>query len=195
MMVFNMKRLIVILCLIFFAVSGYSQVKFEKEERILREEAPADAISFVDSMNLNNKVKWFRETGYSTISFEAKTKHKGKRISVEFSENGTFEDIEIEISTDEIPRKTYNNVSDYLLASHEKYKIDKVQIQYTGEPNIVLSYFLTEEASNDLLINYEIVINTKADGAFARFEYLFDKDGGFIQKSRIKLSMTDNIEF
>ncbi|PLW99037.1 MAG: hypothetical protein C0593_04185 [Marinilabiliales bacterium] len=195
MMVFHMKRLIVILCLIFFAVSGYSQVKFEKEERIKRAEAPADAISFVDSMNLNNKVKWYRETGYSTISFEAKTKHKGKRISVEFSENGTFEDIEIEIRTDEISCNAFSKVSDYLLASHEKYKIDKIQIQYSGEPNTVLNYFLTNEVAGDLVINYEVVINTKEDGAFARFEYLFDKDGEFIQKRRIKLSMTDNIEF
>jgi len=140
-------------------------------------------------------VKWYRETGYSTISFEAKTKHKGKRISVEFSENGTFEDIEIEIRTDEIPRNAFSKVSDYLLASHEKYKIDKIQIQYSGEPNIVLNYFLTIEVAGDLVINYEVVINTKAEGAFARFEYLFDKDGEFIQKRRIKLSMTDNIEF
>jgi len=190
-----MNRFIIILCLIFFAVSGYSQVKFEKEERIKRAEAPAKAIRFVDSMKLNNRVKWFRETGYSSISFEAKTKHKGKRVSVEFSENGTFEDIEIEISTDEIPGSTFAKISDHLLASHEKYKVDKVQIQYSGEPIIVLNYYLTNVVAGDLIINYEIVINTKVDGAFARFEYLFDKEGGFIQKSRIKLSMTDNIEF
>lgn len=190
-----MNRLILILCLLIITVSGYSQIKYEKEERINRDEAPASATCFVDSMNITSRIKWFKEIGYDKISFEAKTKFKGKRLSIEFSEDGIFEDIEVEIRKEDIPQLVSNKISKYLLSLNTKYKIDKIQIQYSGDSNLILNYVRTEVASNKLIINYEIVIATKVDGVFVRFEYLFDKNGNFIQKSRIKLNMTDNIEF
>lgn len=192
---FKVNRLIAILCLIFFTASGYSQIKFEKEERIKKYEVPPGAVLFVESMKLPGRIKWFRETGYDKISFEGKTKNKGRRFSIEFSEDGTFEDIEVEIQKEEILPIAFTKISEYLQSSHAKYKIDKVQIQYSGDTNLILNYLLTEMANDGLIVNYEIVITTKVDGTFARFEYLFDKNGDFIRKSKIKLSMSDNIEF
>ena len=190
-----MNRLTPIICLIFISVSGYSQIKFEKEERIKQDDAPTNAVSFVDAMHLSGKIKWFKEIGYNKISYEAKTKHKGKRLSIEFSKDGTFEDVEIEIKTTTIEETTFNAISDYLLGAHAKFKVNKVQIQYSGDTNHILNYFLSEEDTKVLIINYEMVITTKTNGAFAQYEYLFNKNGVLIQKSRITSRMTDNLEF
>ena len=190
-----MNRLVPFICLLFISVSGYSQIKFEKEEHIKQSNAPEKAVGFVDSMNLSGRIKWYKEIGYNKISYEAKTKHKDKRLSIEFSSNGTFEDVEVEIKTADIEPASFDKISDYLLKAHSKFKINKVQIQYSGDTNHILDFFLREESAKDLIINYEIVMTTKSDGSFAMFEYLFDKNGGFIQKSRIESHMTDNLEF
>ncbi len=190
-----MNRLIPIVCLIFLSVAGYSQIKFEKEERIKQDDAPVNAVSYVDAMELSGRIKWFKEFGYNKISYEAKTKHKGKRLSIEFSEDGTFEDAEIEIKTADIDKATFSTISDYLLRAHAKFKINKVQRQYSGDTDHIMNYFLREADTKVLIINYEIVITTKTNGAFAMYEYLFDKNGVFIQKSRVTSRMTDNLEF
>jgi len=190
-----MNRLIPILCLIFLSTSGYSQIKFEKEERIKKNEAPTNAILFVDSMKLQSRIKWFKEIGYNKISFEVKTKINGKKYSIEFSEDGTFEDVEVEIRKEDIPQVAFNKITDYLLKTHTKYDIDKVQIQYSGDTSLISDFIATEVDKNGLIINYEIVIITKVDGTFYSYEYLFDKNGEFIRKSKIQLRMTNNIEF
>ena len=190
-----MNRVTLIICLIFISVAGYSQIKFEKEERIKPDDAPVNAVRFVDAMQLSGKIKWFKEIGFNKISYEAKTKHKGKRFSIEFSKEGTFEDVEVEIKTAAIEEATFKAISDYLVGAHAKFKINKVQRQYSGDTNYIMNNFLREADSKVLIINYEIVITTKTDGAFAKYEYLFDKNGVFIQKSRVTSHMTDNLEF
>lgn len=191
----KMNKLVPILCFVFFSASGFSQIKFEKEERIKKNEVPTSAILFVDSIKMPNRIKWFKEIGYNKISFEAKTKNKGKKYSIEFSEDGTFEDVEVEIRKEGIPQITFNKITDYFLRTHTRYKIDKVQIQYLGNTNHISNFIATEDVTNGGIINYEIVIIAKVDGAFDRYEYLFDKNGKCIRKSKIKLRMTDNIEF
>ena len=194
-MLFKMNRLILILCLVFLSVAGYSQVKIEKEERIKKSEVPKNAILFVDSMRLPSRIKWFRETGYNKLSFEAKTKINGKKHSIEFSEDGFFEDLEVEIEKECIPQAAINKITDYLSKTHTKYKIDKVQVQYLGDTNLISKFIETEILDNGIIVNYELVVIAKVDGTFDKYEYLFDKNGEFIQKTKIINRMTENIEF
>ena len=190
-----MSRLIPILCLICISYSSYSQIRFEKEVRVKKDKVPSGAVSFVDSMKLPGTVKWFKETGLTNISFEAKTMVKKKRVSIEFSIDGKFEDMEIEIRPEEIQQIIFDKISDYLHTKHPRYKINKVQVQYSGDTNRILNYFFNDETAKGLNTNYEIVISAKTEGTFTWFEYLFDENGTFIHKSRIKLDMNDNIEF
>ena len=44
----QMNRLTLSICLIVISVAGHSQIKFEKEERIKKDEVPENAIRFVD---------------------------------------------------------------------------------------------------------------------------------------------------
>lgn len=177
------------------ALTGFAQYKYEKEIGIGKKDIPPKALSFIDSLQINSKIKWYKEIGQDKISFEAKAKHKGKKTSIEFSDIGTFEDIEIEIKPKEINTDTHAKISQYLASQYAKYSIEKVQIQYSGDPNAILDYFIKGGSISSITIRFEIVISTKVDGSFARFEYLFSENGELIQKWLIPAKMNDNIEY
>lgn len=191
-----MRKLFILSLLLLFALCGVSQqYKYEKESRIKEDAVPENAINFVDSMGFNSRIKWYKEIAYDRTSIEAKTKSKGKRYSIEFSDDGTFEDVEIEIRSSEIPTDTYFLIKKHLQSKYEKYSIEKVQIQYLGDKALILHFFQEEIPANQIEINYEIVISTKVDGSFVMFEYLFSESGEAIKSLQVKLKKSDNIEY
>jgi hypothetical protein len=190
-----MKSLVFILLFAAVATQGFAQVKYEKESRVKKSDVPAYAKEYVDLYQFDKRVKWYKEIGFNSISFEAKTKFQGKNYSIEFSDDGSFEDIEIEIKSNEIPPEIFSTISNYLVEKHTKYSIEKIQIQYLGDKQKVLNYLQNNGKSNDVVMNYEIVISTKLQGTFTMLEYLFSDEGGFMQKEQIVLKRTDNIEF
>lgn len=188
-----MKNKWILILLISFASNGFAQFKYEKEYRIQKRDVPEKAFAFVESMEFDSKVKWFKETGYDRISFEAKTKRDGRKYSIEFSADGIFEDIEIEIETSEIPEDTYNKITECLTAEYQQYSFEKIQVQYTGDPDQVLAFISSKAKSSEITVNYEIVIATRINKSFVRFELLFSHEGDFIRKSEIVLKNADNI--
>lgn len=190
-----MRPIVVLLTLFSFCLQGFAQVKYEKESRLKNIDVPASAKNFVDSMHFDSNVKWYKETGFSTISIEAKTKFKDKSYSIEFSEDGSFEDIEIEIELNEMPSETFDIVSRYLSERHPGHSLEKIQIQYSGNPKMVIDYFQNKGSDIGLLRSYEVVISCKMDGSFTMIEYLFSWNGEFIKKAPIVLQRSDNIEF
>jgi hypothetical protein len=174
---------------------AFSQKKFEKETRIQESEVPTAATEFVNAMNLGTKIKWYKEQGYDRMSFEAKTKYQGQRLSIEFSEDGTFEDMEILTRQDEVPGETYKVITQYFSTTYKKHKIRKIQVQYTGKIKLFKHFFKQKEAPPELKRRYEVVVSAKENGAYQMFEYLFDSKGKFLQKSVITLKPSDNIEF
>ncbi|MFZ6052051.1 hypothetical protein [Halocola ammonii] len=174
--------------------STFAQQKYEKEVRIEESEVPEDALELVNSMKISSKIKWYKEYGLDRTSFEAKTKFKGERLSIEFSEDGTFEDLEIQKEMNLVEAEALEEIEEFLEEELEKYSVKKIQFQYLGETDDVLEFFLQEE-TDDVELNYEIVLSTKVDGSFIMFEYLFDEEGDFIRKSKIILKMSDNIEY
>lgn len=190
-----MRTILISIILFTMSLHGFAQFKYEKESRANKKDVPAYAVNFVDSLNFSSKVKWYKEIGYNTVSFEAKTKYKGKRYSIEFSEDGAFEDIEIEIKSNEIPSETLNKVSIILSENYSEYSIEKIQAQYSGDARIILEYFKNKGSKAEVTINYEIVVASKVDGSFKMFEYLFTKEGEFLHKKAITIKATDNIEY
>lgn len=190
-----MKKVLLFLFLTSTGFSGLAQPKYERETRIKKTEVPEEMVSFIESINFSKKINWLKETGYHKTSYEVKTKHKGKKLSIEFSENGVFEDLEILIKTEHIPTDTYNAISEFLTNKYKKYSFEEIQIQYTGEQESILNYLRDFQSTKGLTTRYEIVISTKVDGSYTMFEYLFEDNGAFIHKSEIILKMTDNLEF
>jgi hypothetical protein len=175
---------------------GISQSKYEKEFRIGAKDVPSGALSFVDSMRFDSKVKWYKEIGLNQITFEAKAKFKKERYSIEFSEAGTFQDVEIEVKPNKIPDSTYSKITGILSQRHNKHKIEKIQIQYSGDRNVVLG-FLRENRVNPegIILNHEVVISTKMDGDYLMLEYLFSETGEYLQSNQIISKRKDTLDY
>lgn len=189
-----MKKLAFILFLLLLSAHLIAQTKLEKEVRIKVSKVPPPALAFIDSMDFDTKVKWYKETGVSNSSIEAKTRYNGSKYSIEFSTDGILEDVEIEVEWNDILTESRNAIAGYLNAQYEKYKIDKIQIQYLGNKNL-LKYLKNGEPIEGIQINYEIVLQTRVDKTFKRFEYLFSEKGDFLNAVEIILKSTDNIEY
>lgn len=185
-------------CLIFIIVTclpTFSQSKSEKEVRLNAEEVPPTALSYVDSFNFNKKVRWYQEIGMDRISLEAKTKYKGRRYSLEFNEDGTLEDIEIEISSADIPAKTRDTIYQFLKGKYAKCDVKKIQIQYIGSREIIWSYLNNKPSPEKPEINYEVVLHTKEDKVYKTYEYLFSETGQYLQSQEIIQGNLDHLEY
>lgn len=187
------------LCFLLTLVSmfntGFSQTKFEQEFRIKPGDVPGSALEFIDSMEFDRKIKWYKEIGHHGKSIEAKTRFKGKKYSVEFSAEGVFEDVEIEIKCTEIPLDTRREIEKYLHSEYTKYSIDKIQMQYSGTKESVLNLIKELDIDTKPTIRYEIVLSSNIDKTYKMYEFLFSESGDFIQKQEIVLRNTDNIEY
>lgn len=188
-------RYLLIVAIISCWFHSNAQQKFEKEVRIDASEVPEKAVGFVEQLQLSKKIKWYKETGFNTTSYEAKTRHNGKRLSIEFSIDGTFEDVEIITNEKSIPATSLTKIKEHLGEKHAKYRFDKIQTQYIGSSQQIKMFIKDLKPGSALTINYEIVISTKVDGAFVLFEYLFDSSGTFLSRARVVQKMTDNIEY
>lgn len=189
------RQLLALISIIASTESGLAQTKYEQEIRIRKIEIPKQAGDFVEGMQLPRKIKWYRETGYRKTSFEAKTKYKGKRLSIEFSGNGILEDLEIETRIKDIPPGAYQKITAYLRGVHRQYTIEKIQMQYSGNPNSIQNYTQHLGADGELVLHYEVVVAAKIEGSFGRFEYLFTQDGGYVKQARIIQKMIDNLVY
>ena len=190
-----MGKLYLILFFIALSFSGFTQTKYEKEIRLKNKEAPPIAQSFIDSFYFSKKVKWYKEFGINKTSIEAKTKHQGKRYSIEFSPDGTLEDVEIELKMEEIPFDVQTAITAHLQSRYKKYNISKAQIQYVGKQSSILSHLKNRNFIEEIQTNYELIINTKENRTYKKYEFLFSEDGKFLQQAEIVLKNTDNIEY
>jgi hypothetical protein len=188
-----MQKAFFLILLIHFSINGFAQYKYEREIRIRENDVPANALQFVDSLNFNSNIRWYKEIGENRISFEAKTRYKGERYSIEFSDNGIFEDMEIEMSPEEIPFQVFNRITEFLQSELERYAIEKIQIQYSGNTDLILAQFRNRETMQGVDVHYEIVISTRLEGSFLLFEYLFSETGEFVKKARIVEKSINNI--
>jgi len=189
------QKLLLYIFIITISSLSYAQTKFEKEERIKTKEVPKDAIDFINTLEFDKKVKWYKETAISRTSIEAKTKHDGKKYSIEFSIDGEIEDVEITVKWKAIHKNVQDKIILHLQSKYETFDIYKVQIQYVGNKEMLLSYFKNNTAVNGLEVNYEIIINTRVDKSFKQFEFLFSETGSFKKTAEIVLKNTDNIDY
>ncbi|WP_396633117.1 hypothetical protein [Maribacter sp. R86514] len=160
---------------------GLSQYKYEREHRILKSQFPALAIANItENVTDFKRIKYYKETDSTKISYEAKLKKDKLWYSIEFNEEGTLEDIEILIKPTDIPNDTYAKILDYLNNTFTKYKIKRLQQQYLSNNEMVEDIF--KNAFQNLMLpsnNYEIVVVGKKDKGYLDYEILFDADGNF----------------
>ena len=187
-----MKKILVLALFLVLPFYSYSQSKLEIEERIEKSKVPLLAQKFIDSLDFSSQVKWFVEQDFTKKTYEAKIKEKGKKYSIEFDSLGNIEDIEVEIEWNQIPLSTQNAICEKLTTDFEKFKIKRIQIQYSGKSSDLPNFEVNTE---NLISRYEIVLKGKKQSKTSSYEYLFSEKGVVEEEMQIEFRNTDNIEY
>ncbi len=172
----------------------FGQKKYEKESRITPQSAPSAAFDFINAIEITSRIKWYAEAGFESKSIEAKFKLENKRHSVEFDTTGIIQDVEIEMKWIELPSQAKDSIHSELSRNCSRFKISKIQIQYSGSQSQLLPFLKGEAASEHLIINYEIIAkcaNKKAE----LLEYLFNAEGKLLKASKIIFKNSSNLEY
>ncbi|GAB5551217.1 MAG: hypothetical protein Sapg2KO_08080 [Saprospiraceae bacterium] len=192
-----MRILFTILVSILFFSKLLGQDKYEKEYRISIDAVPSAALSYVQKFDFDKKVKWYREESLSLSSIEAKTKWNKQRYSIEFDTTGLLQDIEITINFEAISIPAQQAICEALTNEFDRYKLKKIQRQYSGNKTFILAYLSQEEKilNPEVKIQFEIVLEGKTEASVNLYEYTFSQQGKLINKRRIVLRNTDILEY
>lgn len=176
------------------ATCSFSQEKFEKESVVKADEVPVKASHFIDSLKLLKSVKWFYEEGLSNSSYEAKFLHEKRKYSVEFDTLGNVEDVEVSVDWNELPNQICDAINAHLNNHCDKFKIVKIQIQYSGQA-IDLIRFINGGNADGITRQYELIVRCKNEKEVSLFEFRFDREGVFLHKSQIVLNNSSHLEY
>jgi hypothetical protein len=185
----SILHLIAILLLLLCSTHSASaqKNKYEREYRIKKSQFPEKALKYIDEkLEDARRIRFYKETDSTKTSYEAKFKKDRLKYSVEFSEEGVLEDIEVLIRAVDIPDDSFSEMNGYLKRNFRKYRIRKIQQQYPmGENDAETT---VKHAFQNLMlpyIKYELIVAGKKEKGYARYEVLFDAEGRFenIRKS------------
>ncbi|MBT8292923.1 MAG: hypothetical protein KJN70_06585, partial [Eudoraea sp.] len=139
------------------------------------------------------RLRFYKELDSAKTSYEAKFKKDRLFYSVEFDEEGLLEDVEILITEVDIPNSSFQAIQEYLKSNFKKYRIRKIQQQYTltAFQNVENTLHKAFQNLIDPKINYELIVAGKKDRDFQDYEILFDSEGKLI---RLRKSLPANYD-
>lgn len=172
-----------------------AQEKYEKESRIKITAVPQAAKDFIQQIDFNCKVKWYLEEGLERYSYEAKTKFKKAKFSIEFDRQGQFEDAEINIKLKHIPKTSRDSILQYLSIHFDLHKIEKIQLQLIGTVDTVQEMIRNWSFKKMPQGQFELIVKTRLNRDYQLQEFLFDAKGRFIKSSKIIQENTFHLEF
>lgn len=178
-------RSLPVLVLVLFQFSMVnSQVKVEREHRIKKNQFPETAHEFIqEKLEEAKKIRFYKETDTTKISYEAKFKKDKLYYSIEFDESGKLEDIEISIKEVDVPEVSWSKITKFLNEKFTKFKIRKIQQQYPITSDETAETTLNNAFQNLLIpsLNYELMVRGKIQDVHSDFEILFGAEGDFIK--------------
>lgn len=178
------KCFLLLIMALFQYTTGIAQVKVEREHRIKKNQFPDAAHEFIrEKLKDAKKIRFYKETDTTKISYEAKFKKDKLHYSIEFDDSGKLEDVEILIKEVDVPEDAWFNIIKFLKEKFEKYKIRRIQQQYPITSNETLETTLNNAFQNLLIpsLNYEIMVRGKIRDNHADFEILFGAEGDFVK--------------
>jgi len=192
-----MKKLIIPVILLFciFQIDANAQQKFEKESRLKTDDVPSAALQFIEAVEMNYRWKWYFEENLKGNSVEAKTKYNGKRYSIEFDTSGKIQDVEVETELPGMDENVSRNIVQALDSMFNRFKIDKIQIQYSAESPVLLAILNNITTRSDYKVQYEIVVKGKKTGRPKLYELTFSDSGKLLDSVEIIFRNTDNLEY
>jgi hypothetical protein len=192
----NYNRIVFCVFFLFFVhLQLGAQYKYEKECRVKPENVPPLALDFIKTIPLKAKVKWYREEGYSGITYEAKFRFRKRKLSIEFDSTGVLEDVEIEVNPESIDTNIIKQMNWQLNRDCVSFYWHKVQLQFTGNTS-ELRNVVTQDQVTKLAPSFELVVICKQDSSSEVFmEYVFNPEGRFMGKSEILLRNSSHLEY
>ena len=177
-----------ILCIVFICVylASGAQQKYERESGIRSEEAPDTAVSYIAQLfGPDARVRWYREESLEGIRIEAKTKQVKGTYSVKFDTDGRLLDIELTQKAEEIPSQASGAINAHLAATYDRYKIRKIQVQWTGAPDVLHQLIRGKPTEDAYTVRYEVEHSGRLHGNTKPYETLFDSQGKPIETKEI----------
>lgn len=181
---------------LFFFVQLTAQTKNEVERRIKKKAVPSEVKDwFNDAYENQRKVKWFYQTDGDKKVYEAKLMYKNKNHSVEIQPNGDIVNIEVQIELDEIQQEVRQKILAYFNTNYNRFSIKKIQIQYTGSNDDLEDLIDEDEMVASINVHYEIEFYGKNENENELWEGLFNDVGNLIERKKIVLKSTDNLDY
>lgn len=189
----NIIRFTTVVFIVLYSCQIHAQHKYEREFRILKSQFPADAITLINN-NVQDvkRLKFYKEIDSTITTFEAKFKKDKLRYGIQFNADGALENIQFLIKPTDIPNETFIRIKSYLNNTFSKYRIRRMQQQYSSINDITEKVF--ENAFQNLIlptINYKIIVTGKKDKGFTDYELLFNADGDL---RNIRTSLPQNYD-
>ncbi len=192
-----MNKIIILALLLIgvFQINTQAQQKLEKESRLNPEDVPQEAMQFIGAVEMATQWKWYFEENLVGNSVEAKTRHDGKWYSVEFDASGNIQDVEIEKSWKEMDEQLRGSISQALDSMYRRHSIDKIQVQHSAEPPVLLAILNNKADPANSRVQYELVVKGKTTGRPKLYELTFSEKGKLLATSEIIFRNTDNLEY
>jgi len=182
----------ILLFFIFLPVCLVGQEKNEREYRIKSTEVSQQSKKWLrDAFELPKRVKWYREENNQTISYEAKFRWKKDNYSVEFSETGAIEDIEVEREFSHLPDSIQGALQS-TFNTFEGVKIYRIQEQWSGSADDLEDAMDAHEWDN-IIVRFEIEFYAIIEGESSIWEGLISPEGEIIELKKVILRSTDNL--
>ncbi|WP_286748328.1 MULTISPECIES: hypothetical protein [unclassified Roseivirga] len=169
----------------------YAQ-KLERESRIKPEEVPPQALTYLTTGGVE-KAQWYFEEGLSSTSLEAKFKHDKRWFSVEFSEDGSLQDIEVTIRMEELNKATRNRILEEFERQFGRYKIRKVQVQY--QSTSLATLIQKKMPLLSVPHAFEIVVKGKKGKLPKLWEFTFSAQGELLSLNQIITRNSEHLEY
>ncbi|SHG91183.1 hypothetical protein [Winogradskyella jejuensis] len=184
-----MKSRFIFVILISSLICPYSlsQTKNEKEQRIKISKFPEAVQNVIGDLPKNCKrLKFYKETDGDKKSYEVKFKYLKHYYSIEFSEDGLLEDVEVITKFNKIDDSIKHQIKAYYNQSFKKHKFIKIQKQYVYNSRLNTNTFInnTIKQPNTTSANYEIIAEVTTDKKRDIREFTFNSKGKFLS-SRI----------
>ena len=193
------SRLVLFSALFFLSSFTVAQVKYEKEERIPIDDLPSVVQALLPQLQFNAKrIRYYREFDGDKESYEVKFKKHGTHFSIEFSQDGSLEDIEMLIKKSDLPSSVMTSLND----TFPRCKLTRIQKQFVhpkdADPANTLRIVLSDhhDALNHKLIdeaNYEIEAQCVTKNGLQKKELLFSSGGKLLSTRTIIAEADDHI--
>ncbi len=182
-----MKFNSIFLPLLFLACTASAQVKSEREFRIKKSQFPSTSLEKAQPfLNGVRRLRFYKEIDAGRVSYEIKFKKDRLHYSVEFSDSGELEDIEVRIKPVDIPGESWKYMQDHLSGTFPKSKVRKIQQQYRRSSFASDSATFRNAFQNLLLpeIRYELVVHAKTEEGYRDYEITYGASGDFIMMKK-----------